>query len=86
MTCQAHPALVKIGLVLARLFIFNSLLVCLHLVKVLCTACLLRSVSCRDSEVWQLYGDPAPSGMRQYTVVSGTAGTIVRAGGGGREF
>ena len=25
--CQAHPALIKIGLVLARLFHFNSLLV-----------------------------------------------------------
>ncbi len=37
--CQAHPALVKIGLVVARLFIFNSLLVRLHLVKVLRTAC-----------------------------------------------
>ncbi len=30
--CQAHPALVKIGLVLARIFHFNSLLVCIHLV------------------------------------------------------
>ncbi len=28
--CQAHPALVKIGLVLARLFHFNSLLVCIR--------------------------------------------------------
>ncbi len=27
--CQAHPALVKIGLVLARLFHFNRLLVCI---------------------------------------------------------
>ena len=33
--CQAHPAIVKIGLVLARLFHFNSLSVRLHLVKVL---------------------------------------------------
>ncbi len=36
--CQAHPALVKIGLVLARLLHFNSL-VCLHLVKFLHTPC-----------------------------------------------
>ncbi len=28
--CQAHPALVKIGLVLACIFHFNSLLVCMH--------------------------------------------------------
>ncbi len=36
---QAHPALiVEIGLVLARVFHFNSLLVRLHLVKVLRTA------------------------------------------------
>ncbi len=34
--CQAHPALVKIGLVLARLFHFDSLLVCIRLVH-LCT-------------------------------------------------
>ena len=27
-SCQAHPALVKIGLVLAHLFRLNSLLVC----------------------------------------------------------
>ncbi len=31
--CQAHPALVKIGLVLVRLFHFNSLLVRLHSVR-----------------------------------------------------
>ena len=37
--CQAHPALVKIGLILARLFYFNSFLVRFHLVKVLRTAC-----------------------------------------------
>ncbi len=39
MACQAHPALVKIGLVLARLFHFNSLLVRTHLVKVLRMPC-----------------------------------------------
>ena len=32
--CQAHPALVKLGLALARLFHFNSLLVCIRLVKI----------------------------------------------------
>ena len=36
---QAHPALVKIDLVLARLFRFNSLLVSICLVKVLRTPC-----------------------------------------------
>ncbi len=30
--CQAHPGLVKIGLILARIFHFNSLLVCVGLV------------------------------------------------------
>ncbi len=30
MACQAHPALVKIGLVLARPFHFNGLLVRIH--------------------------------------------------------
>ena len=41
MAYQAHPALVKIGLVLACLFHFNSLLValCIRLVKVLRTPC-----------------------------------------------
>ncbi len=33
--CQARPALVKIGLLMARLFHFNSLLVRIRLVKVL---------------------------------------------------
>ncbi len=37
--CQAHPALVKIGLVLACLFHFKSLLVCIRLVKVLRAPC-----------------------------------------------
>ncbi len=37
--CQAHPVLVKIGLVLARLFHFNGLLVRIHLVKVLRAPC-----------------------------------------------
>ncbi len=37
--CRVHPDLVKIGLVLARLFHFNSLLVCIPLVKVLRSAC-----------------------------------------------
>ena len=42
--CQAHPALIKIGLVLAHLFHFNSLLVCICLVKVLrCTPSMVRS-------------------------------------------
>ncbi len=37
--CQAHPALVKIGLALARILIFNRLLVYIRLVKVLRTPC-----------------------------------------------
>ncbi len=41
--CQAHPALVKIGLVLARIFHFNSLLVCIRLVKVLHTSCVCHN-------------------------------------------
>ncbi len=31
--CRAHPALVKVGLILARIFHFNGLLVCMRLVK-----------------------------------------------------
>ncbi len=65
--CQAHPALVKIGLVLARLFHFCSLLVRIHFVKVLRMPSPPvyelkgeRTVSHRGSEIWRLYGDPAP--------------------------
>ncbi len=56
---QAHPALVKIGLVLARLFHFNSLLV--H----------IRTKGLTD-HVWSWHGGlavlwrPRPSGTRQY--------------------
>ncbi len=35
--CQAHTALVKIGLILACIFHFNGLLVCIRLVKALRT-------------------------------------------------
>ncbi len=56
--CQAHPALVKIGLVLARLFIFNSLLVRLHSTCVW-TKGLTDRVSPRLGGL-AAFGDPAP--------------------------
>ncbi len=69
--CQAHPALVKLGLVLARLFHFNSLLVCTRLDKILRMPCVCDKrlvVSglvhlCMDS-----VRRPRPAGMRQYTL------------------
>ena len=40
--CQAHLALVKIGLVLIRLFHLSSFFVCIHLVKVFRTPCVCQ--------------------------------------------
>ncbi len=55
--CQAHPAFVKIRLVLACLFHFNSLLVCIRLVKALRTACVLQALT------QQVGGSPLVSGL-----------------------
>ena len=59
--CQAHPALVKLGLVLARLFHFNSLLVCIRLIKGL-----TARVSSRPGAMAVLRR-PRPAGTRQYS-------------------
>ncbi len=60
--CQAHPALVKIGPVFVPLFIFDSLLACIH---VLGQSPFLRTkglttVSRRGLADWWFVGDPAP--------------------------
>ena len=67
MACQqAHPALIKIGLVLARLFHFNSLLVCIRCVR---TKGLTDCVSSRPGAMAALWR-PHPAGTRQYICIN----------------
>ena len=70
--CQAHPALVKIGLVLARLFHFGGLLESMpDFLYNLFYSCSLSFCSffklridrlclVAARRIWRLYGDPAP--------------------------
>ena len=61
MACQAHPALVKTGLILARIFHFNGLLVCIRLVKA-------KGLTARVSSqpgAKAGFRRPRPTGMRQ---------------------
>ncbi len=81
MVCQAHPALEKTGLMLARIFKFLSgLSICIHLDRVLRTPCPpidgLKghwSVSRRGPEPVQFFGDPA-SLARDNTYITQTLG------------